>query len=92
MMPARPGGRAGRPVTDRDSTSATNVRRTAQERGAGNNPAVGLPPGIPGRTFNDGSATLATHEPDSAQFRAVDRALTSAAESGIDSNGGPETE
>ncbi|MGW5470188.1 hypothetical protein [Streptomyces chartreusis] len=41
---------------------------------------------------NDGSATQATHELDSAQFCAVDRARTSAAEFGIDSNGGRETE
>ncbi|GGS93527.1 hypothetical protein [Streptomyces chromofuscus] len=72
--------------------SATRARRTAQERRASNDTAVGLPPGILGGTFNDGSAALATHELDSAQFCAVDRARTSAAEFGIDSNGGLETE
>lgn len=58
----------GRPVTDHDNTSATEARRTAQERRASNSTAVGLPPGILSGTFNDGSAALATHELDSAQF------------------------
>ncbi|QIY76483.1 hypothetical protein HEP84_54335 [Streptomyces sp. RLB1-33] len=52
----------------------------------------GVGESILGGTFNDGSAALATHELDSAQFCVVDRALTSAAEFGIGSNGGLETE